>query len=333
MHSGNASVAALLDELADLLEVEGDDPFRVRAVRTAARVVAHQPVDYVDRLARGEVLPRLPGVSPEIDAQVHQLARRGDCELLQRMRQTVPHGTAALLKVPGLGPHRVRVLVQTLGISTPEDLLAAARNGQIREVIGFGPRTEQRVLEALDGGSAQPARLPLADALAQADALLAWLRDAPWVQRAELAGSARRGRNEIDALMLLTVGARGAPITERFVRSPQVSQVTARGARRAAVVLDVGLAAELRVVAPAGYGAALLHLTGSREFIAGLRRVAAARGLKFSDHGVYEGLRRVAGETEEAIFEALGLPFIPPDRRDDLAALPSIAQAMTDLPA
>jgi DNA polymerase (family 10) len=313
---GNAQIASVFEEIADLLEVQGENPFRIRAYRNAARTVGQQGPDFAARAARGETLGHLFGIGADLDGKIHEIARTGSCELLRDLRREVPRGTSSLLRVPGLGPKRVQTLVKHLGLCGPADLLQAAQAGRLRDLPGFGPKTEQRLLGALDTGRSKSRRYPLAEARAEADALLTFLRAAPEVRQAVAAGSLRRERPTVGDIDVLVSGTAGATIIRRFGTYPKVREVLASGRTRASVVLTSGIQVDLRVVPPSSFGAALLYFTGSKAYNIELRKRALARGLKLNEYGLFRGSRRVAGETEESIYAALELPWVPPTQRE-----------------
>jgi DNA polymerase (family 10) len=312
----NARIAAVFEEIADLLEVQDGNPFRIRAYRNAARMVGQQGRDFAERAARGETLGKLFGIGPDLDAKIHEIARTGTCELLKELRQEVPRGTSSLLHIPGLGPKRVHQLGEQLGVHSPTDLVSALKSGRLREVHGFGPKTEERLRDALGTHRGKKQRVPLAIAQREVGPLLAWLKAEPAVREAVVAGSLRRQRESVGDIDLLAVSERGAAVTLRFVAYPQFRQVLARGSKRASAVLASGLQVDLRIVPPQSFGAALLYFTGSKAYNIELRKRAIARGLKLNEYGLFRGERRIAGATEQSVFEALDLPWAPPQQRE-----------------
>lgn len=313
---GNAQIASVFEEIADLLEVQGENPFRIRAYRNAARTVGQQGAAFAERASRGEPLGHLFGIGADLEQKIHEIARTGSCQLLRTLRRDVPRGTSALLHVPGLGPKRVQALVEQLGIHAPGELLKAVKSGRVRALPGFGPRTEQRLLEALGAGRSKSQRIPLAAARAEAEPLLEYLRATPGVVEAVAAGSLRRERPTVGDVDLLVVSDAGTPVTRRFAEYPRVRDVLASGRTRASIVLDSGLQVDLRVVPPRSYGAAQLYFTGSKQYNIELRKRAIARGLKLNEYGLFRGAKQIAGETEASIYEALELPWVPPAQRE-----------------
>ncbi|HXF67558.1 MAG TPA: DNA polymerase/3'-5' exonuclease PolX [Burkholderiales bacterium] len=313
----NADIAAVFEEIADLLEIKGDNPFRIRAYRNAARTVGAFGRELAALLARGEPLPKLPGIGPDLAAKIEEICRSGTAALLERLRRELPPAITELLKVRGLGPRRVKLLHDALEVNTLEDLRRAASAGRIRGLAGFGEKTEARILEALAARAAAPQRFKLALAAHYAEPLAAYLRGAPGVREVTVAGSLRRMRETVGDLDILVAAAPGSPVMERFAGYDEVKSVIARGETRSSVVLRSGLQVDLRLVAPESYGAALHYFTGSKAHNIALRRLGQAAGLRINEYGVFRGGRRIAGETEESVFAAVGLPWIPPELRED----------------
>jgi len=316
----NARIAAVFEEIADLLEVQDENPFRIRAYRHAARMVGQQGPDFAARAARGEPLAKMFGIGADLDAKIHEIARTGSCELLKELRATVPRGTSSLLHIPGLGPKKVHALGVQLGVHSPTDLVAALKSGRLRELRGFGPKTEERLREALGTHRGKKERVPLEVAEREAGPLLAYMKTHPAVRGAVIAGSLRRRRESVGDIDLLVVSDRGTSVTRHFVAYPQFHEVLTQGAKRASAVLGSGMQVDLRVIPAESYGAALLYFTGSKAYNIELRKRAIARGLKLNEYGLFKVTQRIAGATEESIYAALDLPWIPPERREIAAA-------------
>jgi DNA polymerase (family 10) len=317
----NADIAAIFEQIAELLEIEDANPFRVRAYRNAARTVGEFGRDLATLLQRGEELPKIPGVGDDLARKIHEIVETGQCALLERLHKELPATVTALLQIPGLGPKRVRALYQELHVSDVADLAAAAERGQIRRLAGFGEKTERRILDALRSHTAQDRRFLRPTAAQYAEALAATLRRVRGVERVDIAGSYRRCRETVGDIDILVTAAQGPAVMRRFTGYDEVAEVVAQGDTRATVVLRCGLQVDLRVVAGESHGAALTYFTGSKAHNIALRRRAQARKLKLNEYGVYRGRERIAGETEESVYAALGLPWIPPELREDKGEL------------
>ncbi|WP_303678802.1 DNA polymerase/3'-5' exonuclease PolX [Ralstonia mannitolilytica] len=313
----NRAIAAIFSEIADLLEVEGANPFRVRAYRNAVRVVEGLTESVDAMLARGADLTALPAIGTDLAAKMREIVETGTCAMLARVRMEVPPYVVQLLQLPGLGPKRARILQHELGITSLDDLARAASDHRIRELHGFGARTELRLLEAITARLARDRRYGLAVAKPCADALTHHLMASGDVERIVVAGSYRRGRDTVGDLDLLITGTKRAQIVERFMHYDQVATRISAGPTRASVVLKNGMQVDLRVVRPDAFGAALVYFTGSKAHNIALRKLAQSQGLKINEYGVFRGRERIAGQTEASVYQAMGLPWICPELRED----------------
>ncbi len=294
--------------MADLLELRDENPFRVRAYRNAARVVGELRLDVAQTLASAGELPKLPGIGEDLAGKMAEICRTGSCKVLEQLRRKFPPGITELLKLPGLGPKRVRTLYQK-HIASLADLERAAREGRLHEIPGFGEKTEARVLEAAQARSSKVQRFKLAMAAQYAE---------PYAKHVDgvVAGSYRRMKETVGDLDFLVCTDEPEKAVERFVRYPEVKEVVAHGPTRAAVVLACGLPCDLRVVPRESFGAALHYFTGSKAHNIAVRKLGMERGLKINEYGVWRGRRRIAGETEESVYAAVELPYIAPELRE-----------------
>lgn len=313
----NAGIAAAFEEIADLLELQQANPFRVRAYRNAARTLASWPEEMSAWAAQGRDFDDLPGVGKDLAAKIGELLQRGTCDQLERLRASFPRGITHLLQIPGLGPRRVHTLYHELGVRTPQELLDAALGGRIREVPGFGATSERRIAEAVAGYLDHSRRWPLSHVDTDVEAILAHLRAGTGVTEVVAAGSYRRRRDTVGDIDVLVALSRGSDPCRRLTEFDRVSEVLAQGRTKASVVLRDGLQVDLRVVHPDSLGAALVYFTGSKPHNIALRRIAQARGLKINEYGVYRGSQRIAGRTEASVYATVGLPWIPPELRED----------------
>ncbi|MCO5414859.1 DNA polymerase/3'-5' exonuclease PolX [Ralstonia mojiangensis] len=333
-HPANQAIAAIFNEIADLLEVEEANPFRVRAYRNAARMVEGMTEGVDAMLARGADLTALPGVGVDLAAKMREIVETGTCAMLTRVRTEVPSYVLQLLQLPGLGPKRARALQHELGITSLDELARAATAHRIRELHGFGPRSEERLLEALNARLARDRRYGLEIAKPCADALTHYLLASGLVDQLVVAGSYRRGRDTVGDLDLLITGRKRAQIVEHFVHYNEVATRISAGPTRASVVLKNGMQVDLRVVRSDAFGAALVYFTGSKPHNIALRKLAQAQGLKINEYGVFRGKARIAGQTEASVYRAVGLPWICPELREDQGeiaaaqsgALPSLVE-------
>ena len=315
--TSNASIARVFDDIADLLEIEDANPFRVRAYRNAARLIEGLGVSLSEMLAKGEDPDELPGIGKDLAGKIAEIVRTGTCQAHTELRQRLPPTITTLLRVPGLGPRRVQTLYRNLDISSAEQLRQAAETGRVRELPGFGAKTEAAILEALGQHAEAQQRFLLAVAARYAEPLRAWLAGAPGVGEVVIAGSYRRARETVGDLDVLAIASKSEAVMERFCAYPEVRQVLSRGDTRSTVVLANGLQVDLRVVPRESFGAALYYFTGSKAHNVAARRIAQQRGLKINEYGVFRGKRRVAGDTEASVLATIGLPYIAPELREN----------------
>jgi len=313
----NADIAAIFEEIADLLEIQGENPFRIRAYRNAARQVESMGVALADLVAKGEDLTELPGIGEDLAAKIAEIVDTGKCKALEKLRKQLPPTITELLKIPGLGPKRVRTLHDQLKVKTVTQLAKAAQAGKIRELEGFGAKTEETILEALAAQTTAPKRFKLAVAAQYAEPLREVLAKVPGVREAVIAGSYRRCRDTVGDLDLLVTATDPARVMTRFTSYDEVAKVLSHGETRSTIILKCGLQVDLRVVAPECYGAALQYFTGSKTHNVEIRRLGQQKKLKINEYGVFKGEKRVTGDTEESVYQAVGLPWIPPELREN----------------
>ncbi len=313
----NADIAVKFARLADLLEIEGANPFRVRAYRQAALTIDDLPHSLADMVARGEDLSKLPGIGADLAEKIKEIVTTGRLALLEEVEQRTPPTLVELLDVPGLGPKRVKALHERLKIDSMDQLEAAVRSGQIRALPGFGEKTETSIRLHLEHRWKHKQRIRLKDAEEVAERLLEHLRGAPGLGHLVVAGSYRRRKETVGDLDILATAAASEAVIDRFVAFGEVAEVLSKGPTRSAIRLTSGLQIDLRVVAEASYGAALHYFTGSKAHNIRVRSMAQAKGLKVSEYGVFRGERQIAGRTEEEVYAQVDLPFIEPELRED----------------
>jgi DNA polymerase (family 10) len=313
----NADIASLFDEVANLLEIQGANPFRIRAYRNAARTLAELGWDIRGRLLAGEPLPKLPGIGDDLTAKIHEIVTTGHLNLLDRLHREFPPAVTELLKIPGLGPKRVKTLYHDLDVQTVEQLYRAARDGRIHALPGFGEKTELNILQSVEAHASQPHRFKLAVAAQYAESLAEWLRQIDGVDKVVIAGSYRRMRDTVGDIDILVTARTGSQVMTKFQNYEEVVEVLSAGSTRASVVLRSGLQVDLRVVATESFGSALHYFTGSKAHNIAIRRLAQERGLKINEYGVYRDGARIAGKDEASVFAAVDLPYIPPELREN----------------
>lgn len=325
----NNQIADLFDEIADLLDLQQANPFRIRAYRNAARLLRGLQREVADMLAKGEDLDALPGIGADLAGKIQDVVETGGTELLYRLRRELPHGLVELLRVPDLGPKRARLLHDLLHIASLAGLRAAARAGKLEKIKGLGAKLQATILAATEAPP-QEKRILRWRARPAVDSLLAHLKAGPGVKQVAAAGSYRRARETVGDIDIVATAADGAKVIAHFVAHEDVAKVLAQGGTRATVLLRDGLQVDLRVVAEESYGAAMVYFTGSKAHNIAIRRLAQQRKLKINEYGVFRGTKRVAGTTEDSVYKALGLPFIAPELREDRGEI-AAAHRLPDL--
>jgi len=314
----NQELARIFEEIGLMSEFLGDNPFRVRAYHQAARTLYDLDTPIED-LAEGakEALMALPGIGPDLADKILEYLNTGRIAKHEELSQKVPPGVIQVMEVPGVGPKTARQLFEALGIDSLEKLRRALEEGRLLSLRGFGAKKVERIREGLALMEGASKRRPLGAVLSLARSLLEAIRALPGVKEAELCGSARRYKETVGDLDFLVASREGERVVEGFVRLPKVQEVYAKGENRATVFLKDGLQVDLKIVLPESFGAGLQYLTGSKEHSIRLRALAQEKGLKLNEYGVWRGEERIAGLTEEEVYAALGLPFIPPPLREN----------------
>ena len=314
----NSAIAALLEEYADLLELQGANSFRVRAYRNASRSLEAVPGPIADIVSQApESLTAIPGIGKDLAEKIVVIVEQGSFPALDELRAQFPPDVLLMLKIPGLGPKKVAALIDQLQITSLADLQAAAEAHRISTLKGFGAKTEQSILEGLTLLTTVGRRTLLALAKRSADEIVADLVDSKVVQQAEVAGSCRRRLETCGDLDVLAIAEDSAAAMDQLEKHPLVTKVLARGETKQRVRLNNHLELDLRVVPEQSYGAALQYFTGSKEHNIVIRRRAQERGLKLNEYGLFRGEEYVAGRTEQEVYAAVGLPWIPPELREN----------------
>ena len=313
----NAEVAAMFDQAAELLEIEGENQFRVRAYRRAARVIEGLPQSVKSFIAAGHELAELPGIGKDLAGKIAEIVASGHFDLLDKLKRKLPGELGEMAALPGLGPKRIKLLHDKLKVNTLDDLRGAVAAGRLHGLRGFGPIIEKKLAAALEKPTT-PKRFKLSVAEAEADALVAFLRGSLRESgHVVVAGSYRRRRDTVGDLDVVVTAADGTAIGDKLAAYENVAEVLAHGPTRTTVVLRSGLQVDVRAVPQECYGAALMYFTGSQAHNIALRAIAVHRGWKLNEYGLFSGRRRIAGLTEEDIYKKLGLAFIPPEMRED----------------
>ena len=313
----NTDIADIFEEIADFLEIEGANPFRVRAYRNASRTVSGLGSELKDMVAAGEDLTKLPGIGKELAAKICEILETGTAKALIKLQQRIPETVIEMLKLPNLGPKRVRVLYRDLKIKNLKQLSLAARKGRIRALEGFGEKTETAIAEAIEARAQKEKRYKIAAVKPTVDSLIDFLKKVSGVIDVVAAGSYRRSRETVGDLDILITARKSSPVMKRFLEYDAIDKVLSSGATRSSVVLRSGLQVDVRLVAQSSFGAALQYFTGSKDHNIAIRRLGQQRGLKINEYGVFRFEKKVAGRTEASIYRSVDLPYIPPELREN----------------
>ncbi|HAG50132.1 MAG TPA: DNA polymerase/3'-5' exonuclease PolX, partial [Deltaproteobacteria bacterium] len=317
----NADIAKIFEEIADLLEIKNDNPFRVRSYRNAALIIGGFPESMRSIVERDEKeLENIKGIGKSIHEKIVEIVKTGKCQFHDELLKELPPGLLELLEVSGIGPKKVQLLYEKLGIQSVDELENAAKKGKLRDLPHMGEKTEEKILKAIQELKSRKGRFRLSLALAYAEPLVAYLKKIPGVIQVEPAGSLRRWKDTIGDVDILVTCKKDAPVMDRFVKYPDVKEIIAKGDTKSTAILKSGLQVDVRVLDEKSFGAALQYFTGSKAHNIAIRDRAKKMGLKISEYGVFEEKtgKKVAGENEEDVYKAVGLPWIPPELRENM---------------
>ena len=312
----NAELARALARIGAMLEIDGGNPFKVRAYKEGARVVENHGEALASIVNEPGALEAIDGIGKSIALAIRELVASGHTQAMDALLKKYPDEVVSFTELQGLGPKRVKTLFDTLHIRTRAALEEAAKNGQLRELPGFGEKVEQNVLKALAKASQWSGRMLLGDAWPIAQAIAERIRTVKGVDQVELAGSFRRRKETIGDLDVLVTGGDAAQVMQAFTTHDSVADVLGRGDTKSSVKLHNGLQVDLRVVPEGSFGAALMYFTGSKEHNIELRKLAIEKGWSLNEYGLTKGEKVVAARTEEDVYEALGLAWVPPELRE-----------------
>ena len=316
MSMTNAELARVLARTATMLEIDGANPFRVRAYEEGARVVENHGESLAALVGEPGALEAINGIGKSLAQHIRELVTTGRTEVMEQLAKKYPEEVVSFTELQGLGPKRVRTLVDTLQIKTRAALEKAAKDGKLRELPGFGEKVEQNVLKALAKASQWSGRMLLGDAWPIAHAIDERIRTVKGVHQVELAGSFRRRKETIGDLDVLVTGGDAEQVMQAFTTHDSVADVLGRGDTKSSVKLHNGLQVDLRVVPEASFGAALMYFTGSKEHNIELRKLAIDKGWSLNEYGLTKGEKVVAARTEADVYRALGLAWVPPELRE-----------------
>ncbi len=313
----NSQISTIFEQIANLLEIKGANIYRVRAYRNGAQSISDLSTNLSDMVDEGQDLTELNAIGDDLAAKIEAIIRTGDCSYLEELKEELSPGLLEILKIPRLGPKRVKTIYNQLGIDNVADLETAAQEEQIQELSGFGAKTEQNILDGIQENKQKKGvdRYLLSTAEEYVTELIDYLENVAGVNQVTAAGSFRRRKETIGDIDLLVTCQDRTQTAQSFVDYEDVKEITAQGEKRSAVILQSGLQVDLRIIDEEQYGSALMYFTGSQAHNVVLRQLAQDQDLKLSEYGVFAGDENLASTTEEEVYQALGLNYIVPELR------------------
>jgi DNA polymerase (family 10) len=313
----NSEIAKILSQTADLLEIKGENPFKVRAYRNAARIIENSSKDFEKLVRDGADLTKLPGIGKDLSEYIKEIVLTHKFSKLEELKKEIPSGLLEMLSIEGLGPKRIKQIYDAFGVTSLDELKKYADNKELAKLKGFGPKLIEKILKGIKQLKKAGIRFLWAEVEGIANELKEYLQKFDGVEVVEIAGSFRRKKESVGDLDILVISKDYKKVSEYFIKFPKVKEVHSAGLTRSTVFLENGLQVDLRAVSRESYGAALHYFTGSKAHNIEIRRLAIEKGLRVNEYGVYKGEKRIAGKSEEEVYEAVGLCYIEPELREN----------------
>jgi DNA polymerase (family 10) len=313
-------IAQILHEIGVLLELKGENQFKVRAYQNGARAIEMLNED-IKQLVKTGKIEEVKGIGKTLVENITELVTTGDLKYYHELKSSVPEGLLEMLKIPGLGPKKVFKLYETLSISTIAELEYACHENRLLDLKGFGPKSQENILKGIEHIKKFQGQFIYRDVYSQAEKILAKLKECQEINEASIAGSLRRFKEVIKDIDLLASSEKPGQVMEYFIHLPQVAEVISKGETKTSVILDTGINVDLRVVAPDEFYSALHHFTGSKEHNTTMRYQAKNLGIKINEYGLFKGEKRIIVNSEEEFFQVLGLQYIPPELRENMGEI------------
>lgn len=314
----NSKIARIFNEMADILSIKGV-AWKPQAYMNAVRTILNLSEDLKEIYKKGglKALDGLPGIGSGIAKKIEEYIKTGRIKEYERLKKSIPKGVEEFMKIPGMGPRKIRKIYKGLKIKSVAELKQAIKKGKISRLEGFGKKSEQDILKSLGLASTAKTRKPLKEVLPVAKRIVKRLKKTKSVKKIELAGSIRRKKAAIRDIDILVLSSQPKKVVDVFASMPNVKRVLAKGATKASVFLKQGYGCDLRIVDAKSFGAALMYFTGSKDFNIGCRQIAMKKGLKLSEYGLFRGKKLIAGRTEKEVFDKLGIKYVPPEEREN----------------
>ncbi len=322
----NTEIAGIFNNIADLLEIKGENTFRIRAYRKAAFIVTALGRD-ISSISEAELL-ELPGIGHDLASKIEEYVKTGRMEAYEKLKLEIPESLTGLLAIPGLGPKTAAQLYKEFHIRDVDSLEKLAREHRLSGLPGIKDKTEQSILKGIEMVRRYSARHPLGKVLPLANEIMEYLSASAPVEKLSLAGSLRRWKETIRDIDIISTSRDPETVMKVFTRMPEVSRIIARGSTKSSVVLKDGLQVDIRVVDEDSYGSALAYFTGSKEHNIRLREIASRSGLKINEYGIFreDSGSKLGGRAEEDIYQVLGLQYVPPELREDTGEIEAAAE-------
>lgn len=321
MTISNREIAAIFDQLADLLEIKGENPFKIRAYRNAVRTIENMGTDLSKMVTEGIDLSDIPTIGEHIAQKIEEIVKTGKLAKLETLEQSFPSHFLDILHVKGIGPKRAKILYENLKIGSLEELRKAAKTHQIQKLEGFDEKLEHMILEGTLLTKKEGRRFMYAVAESHVNALLSYLKDSKDALQVICAGSFRRRKETVGDIDLLATSDHPALLINHFVQYPAIKEIISHGETRSTVILKNDLQVDLRCVADESYGAALHYFTGSKSHNIAIRKIAIKMGLKINEYGIFKGEEKIAGRYEKEMYKTVGLRYIEPELRENLGEI------------
>lgn len=311
----NQQIAKNFEHIADILEIQGENVFKIRAYHRAAETIANFAGD-ISALSEKE-LAELPGIGQAIAQKTRELVETGKLKYYEDLKKSEYAPLVDLLQIQSVGPKHARLLYDRLGVKNISDLEKAAKQGKIRKLAGMGEKTEENILKGIAALRKHKERIPIGEILPRVEIIFAELKKLKEVKDILIAGSLRRFKETIGDADILIASEKPKPIMDAFVKLPQVARVLSQGETKSSVITKDGFQLDLRVVEPDSFGAAAHYFTGSKAHNVKIRTMAVRKGIKVNEYGIFKGKRKIASKTEEEVYESLGMQWMPPEMRED----------------
>ncbi|MFH0732378.1 MAG: DNA polymerase/3'-5' exonuclease PolX [Candidatus Omnitrophota bacterium] len=324
----NTQIADIFDKIADILELKGENPFKIRAYRRGAVSIRSMPQE-VSEFAKSNPLTSLPGIGKDLSEKITELINTHSLKYYEDLKKATPAGLLDIMTIPGVGPKTTKLLYDSLNIDSIEKLKKHAQQHKLSKLPHLKEKTEQNILEGISFLEKSSGRMLLANAVSAAESAIDYLKKAAPGAVFSAAGSTRRMKDTIRDIDILAASKKPKTVMDAFVHMPHVDKISSSGETKSSILTKENIQIDMRVVDPSSYGAALVYFTGSKEHNVGLRHLAMKRGLKINEYGVFKHNtnKRIAGKTEQEVYKSVGLEFIPPELRENRGEIEAAAKA------